>query len=40
MSPMPRLICALFLWLWVLGVLAGYLYQFRDLIGPVARLIN
>lgn len=28
------------LWLWVVGVLAVYLYQFRGLIGPILTLLG
>ncbi len=33
-------IVALVLWLWVLTAGAAYLYQFRALIGPIARLLG
>lgn len=28
------------LWTWTVVAFASYLYQFRDLVGPVLRLLN
>ncbi|HEX9460978.1 MAG TPA: hypothetical protein VGB82_00140 [Alphaproteobacteria bacterium] len=28
------------LWLWVLGVLAGYLYQFRGFVAPLLQVMS
>ncbi len=28
------------LWLWVIGVLAVYVYQFRRLVGPILALLG
>ncbi len=36
---MPRT-AVLFLWFWVIAVVAGYLWQFRDLIRPLWLLLR
>jgi len=35
----PRALRA-FLWIWVVGVLALYLLQFRPLMGPILRILG
>ncbi len=39
MDATPKIV-GLVLWLWVMVAAAAYLYQFRGLIGPIARLLG
>lgn len=40
MTPNRGHVSAAFLWLWVAGVLALYLYQFRHLAAPLLRMVG
>ena len=39
MDATPKIV-GLVLWLWVVVASVAYLYQFRGLIGPIARLLG
>lgn len=30
----------IFLWLWVVGATAAYIYQFRNFVGPILDLVG
>jgi len=38
-TPRASLLISIAIWVWALGVLAAYLYQFRDLIEPIKQLL-
>jgi hypothetical protein len=33
-------ICTIALWIWMVAALGAYLYQFRDLVGPVLAVLK